>query len=47
VMLKVAAFFTPNFEVRTWTAALIGAVFITIISTVLHWLLDDRKREQY
>jgi putative membrane protein len=47
VMLKVAAFFTPNFEVRTWTAALIGAILITIISTLLHWLLDDRQRERY
>lgn len=46
VMLKVAAFFTPGFEVRTWTAAFIGAIVITIISTFLHWLLDEKRREE-
>src|SRR6516162_4292131 len=46
VMLKVAAFFTPGFAVTTWTAAFIGAILITIISTFLHWLLDDRQRER-
>ena len=43
VMLKVAAFFTPGFAVYTWTAALIGAVVITVISTFLHWLLDEKR----
>jgi putative membrane protein len=46
VMLKVAAFFTPGFAVTTWTAAFIGAILITIISTLLHWLLDDKRREE-
>src|SRR5215471_11333281 len=46
VMLKVAAFFTPGFEVQTWTAAFIGAILITIISTFLHWLLEDKRRER-
>ena len=46
VMLKVAAFFTPGFAVDTWTAAFIGAILITIISTLLHWLLDEKRREE-
>jgi putative membrane protein len=45
VLLKVAAFLTPGFEVRTWTAALIGAIAITMISTLLHWLLDEKRRD--
>jgi putative membrane protein len=46
VMLKVAAFFTPGFAVSTWTAAFIGAILITIISTLLHWLLDEKRQEE-
>jgi putative membrane protein len=47
VMLKVAAFFVPGFEVTTWTAAIIGAILLSILSAFLHWLLDDRRREHY
>jgi putative membrane protein len=45
VLLKVAAFVTPGsgFEVRTWTAAFIGAIAISIISTLLHWLLEEKR----
>ena len=45
-MLKVAAYFTPGFEVRTWTAAFIGAILITIISTLLHWLFGEKRQER-
>src|SRR5262249_28133565 len=37
-MLKVAAYFTPNFAVTTWTAAIIGAILLSIVSSFLHWL---------
>lgn len=47
VMLKVAAFFVPGFEVTTWTAAIFGAILLSILSAFLHWLLDDRRRERY
>jgi uncharacterized membrane protein YvlD (DUF360 family) len=44
-MLKVAAYFTPHFEVTTWTAAFIGAILLSIVSSFLHWLLrEDRER---
>jgi len=45
-MLKVAAFFlSPEFEVRTWTAAFIGSIVLSLLSAFLHWLVGD-KREQ-
>jgi putative membrane protein len=48
VMLKVAAFFlAPEFEVRTWTAAFIGSIVLSLLSALLHWLVgDERKKRQ-
>ncbi|HSM87101.1 MAG TPA: phage holin family protein [Candidatus Limnocylindrales bacterium] len=46
VMLKVAAAFTPGFEVQTWTAAFIGAILLSLISGFLHWLIGDKRRER-
>ena len=46
-MLKVAAAITPGFFVRDWTAAIIGAVLLTIVSWLLHWLIGDEHRERY
>ena len=47
-MLKVAAYFTPHFEVSTWTAAIIAAILLSIVSSFLHWLLrDDRERDRH
>jgi uncharacterized membrane protein YvlD (DUF360 family) len=43
-MLKMAASVTPGFDVRTWTAALVGAICLTVISTILQWLLKDSKK---
>ena len=43
VLLKVAAFITPGFEVSTWTAAFIGSIAISIVSALLHWLLDEKR----
>jgi putative membrane protein len=44
-MLKVAAYFTPDFEVTTWTAAIIGSILLSLVSSFLHWLLkEDRER---
>jgi len=46
-MLKVAAYFTPHFEVSTWTAAFIGAILLSLVSSLLHWMLrDDRDRQR-
>ncbi len=39
VLLKVAAAISPGFEVKTWKAALVGALLLALISIVLNWLL--------
>ena len=46
LMLKLASAITPGFYVRDWTAALLGAILLTIISSLLHWLVSDRERER-
>lgn len=41
-MLKVAAFFLGSlFEVRTWWAAIIGAILLSLVSAILHWIVGD------
>jgi putative membrane protein len=45
-MLKLTAFFMPAlFEVRTWTAAIIGAILLSLVSAILHWLVGDKRRD--
>jgi len=45
-MLKLAANVTPGFEVSTWTAAILGAIVLTLVSSFLHWIVrDDRERD--
>jgi putative membrane protein len=39
VLLKMAAAISPGFEVKSWKAAFIGALLLSIISTLLNWLL--------
>lgn len=39
VLLKIAAAISPGFEVKSWKAALIGALLLSLVSTVLNWLL--------
>jgi putative membrane protein len=47
IMLKVAAAFVPGFHVYTWTAAIIGAILLSLVSAIMHWLVDDKRRERY
>ena len=45
-MLKVAAFFMPAlFDVQTWTAAILGAILLSLVSWLLHWIVGDKRRE--
>jgi putative membrane protein len=44
ILLKMAAAVTPGFIVHTWTAALIGAIVLSLVSTFLHWLIKDNRR---
>ncbi|HET7871708.1 MAG TPA: phage holin family protein [Terriglobales bacterium] len=46
MMLKVAAWLTPGFEVQTWKAAILGAILLSFVSWFLHWLVGDKKRER-
>ena len=47
-MLKVAAALTPHFEVTTWTAAVIGGLVLSLVSSFLHWMLrEHRDRREY
>lgn len=46
-MLKVAAFFMPSlFQVSTWLAAIIGAILLSLVSAILHWIIGDKRRER-
>lgn len=47
VMLRIAAMFVPGFHVYGWWPALIGAVVLALVSSFLHWLVDDKRRERY
>lgn len=44
LMLKLAAYLVPGFVVADWTAALLGAILLAIISGFLHWLTHDKKK---
>jgi putative membrane protein len=45
LMLKLAAAITPGFMVRDWTAALLGAVLLAIMSGILNWLVEDKNKD--
>src|SRR5213595_2756261 len=47
IMLNMAASVTPGFDVQTWTAAIIGAICLTVISSILQWLLKDQTHKRY
>jgi putative membrane protein len=44
IMLKMAALVTPGFIVHTWTAALLGAIVLSLVSAFLNWLIKDNRR---
>jgi len=43
-MLKFAARVVRGFEVDSWTAAIIGAILLSLITAFLHWLIKDEHR---
>jgi len=45
-MLQLAAAMTRGFEVQSWTAAFLGAILLSIVSSILHWLVGTRRREE-
>ncbi|MGZ4843533.1 MAG: phage holin family protein [Candidatus Angelobacter sp.] len=44
IMLKMTASVTRGFTVHTWTAALIGAIVLSLVSTFLNWLIKDNRQ---
>lgn len=46
LMLKIAAAFVPGFAVHGWVGAIIGAILLSLVSSVLHWLVGDKRRER-
>ncbi len=38
-MLKLASMFVPGFEVHGFLAALLGALLLSLVSALLHWLV--------
>lgn len=46
IMLKMAASVTPGFAVHTWTAAFIGAILLSLITSFLHWIIKDDRRDR-
>lgn len=45
-MLKLASVFVPGFEVHGFGAALLGAIVLSLVSSLLHWLIMPRKQQQ-
>ena len=44
IMLELAAALVRGFYVRNFVAALIGAVMLSLVSSVLHWLVMPSRR---
>ncbi len=42
-MLKLASLFVPGFEVHGFIPALLGAILLSLVSALLHWLILPRK----
>ena len=46
LMLELASALVPGFEVRGFFAAFVGALVLSIVSSVLHWLLMPSRRAE-
>ena len=45
-MLKLASVLVPGFEVHGFGAALLGAILLSLVSSLLHWLIMPRRLSQ-
>jgi len=43
-MLKLASVLVPGFEVRGFFAAFVGAIVLSVVSSLLHWLIMPSRR---
>ena len=44
-MLYLAAELTPGFDLSGWMAAILGAIVISIVATILHLFLKPKKKD--
>ena len=45
LMLELASWFVPGFEVRGFVAAFIGAIVLSLLNMVLRWLVKPQRSE--
>ncbi|HVP48698.1 MAG TPA: phage holin family protein [Bryobacteraceae bacterium] len=45
-MLKFASVLVPGFEVHGFLAAFLGAIVLSVVSAILHWLLMPGRRQE-
>jgi uncharacterized membrane protein YvlD (DUF360 family) len=45
-MLELAAAFVRGFYVRNFVAAFIGAIALSIVSSILQWLIMPTRKQQ-
>jgi putative membrane protein len=45
LMLELASAFVRGFQVHGFLAAFIGAIVLSLVSSVLHWLIMPSKRQ--
>jgi putative membrane protein len=43
LMLKLASMFVPGFEVHGFGAAFLGAILLTLVNSLLHWLVKPER----
>ena len=43
LMLELAAFLVPGFQVRGFFAAFVGAILLSIVSSILQWLVMPKR----
>jgi putative membrane protein len=44
VMLELASMFVRGFEVHGFVAAFLGAILLSVVSSLLHWLVLPERR---
>ena len=45
LMLELASWFVPGFEIRGFFAALIGAIVLCVVNMLLRWMVKPQRRE--
>lgn len=44
LMLELAAWLVPGFQVRNFFAAFVGAILLSLVSSLLHWLIMPSRQ---